>query len=54
MHSAKYDVLKARWDRGCISEETLRGWVELNELKPGKGITAEEFEEITGIPYEAE
>jgi len=51
-HSAKYEQLKRKWQLGYITEETLRGYVELNERKPGKGITAEEFEEITGIPYE--
>ena len=42
--SAKYKMLKNRWDLGWITEETLRGWVEINERKPGKGITAEEFD----------
>lgn len=50
-HSAKYDFLKDSWDNGYITEETLRGWVELNDKKPGKGITAAEFTEITGIEY---
>lgn len=50
--SAKYKMLKNRWDLGWITEETLRGWVEINERKPGKGITAEEFEKITGKKFE--
>lgn len=50
--SAKYKMLKNRWDLGWITEETLRGWVEINERKPGKGITAEEFEMITGKKFE--
>ena len=50
--SSKYKMLKNRWDLGWITEDTLRGWVEINEKKPGKGITAEEFEQITGLKYE--
>ena len=42
-----------KWQMHYITEETLRGYVELNERKPGKGITPEEFEEITGEPYAA-
>lgn len=47
-------MLKKRWELGWITEETLRGWVEINERKPGKGITAEEFESITGKKFEEE
>jgi hypothetical protein len=51
-HSPKYETLKKKWELGYITEETLRGYVELNERKPGKGIAPEEFEEITGEPYD--
>lgn len=51
--STKFAMLKNRWELGWITEETLRGWVEINERKPGKGITVEEFEEITGHAYSA-
>ena len=50
--SKKYEELLSKWQMGYITDETLRGWVELNERKPGKGITPEEYEQITGIPYE--
>ena len=50
-HSQKYETLLKKWQMHYITEETLRGYVELNERKPGKGITPEEFEEITGEPY---
>lgn len=50
-HSARFDDLKYKWDNGYIAEDTLRGWVKLNETKPGKGITAAEFKEITGKDY---
>ena len=50
-HSAAYDSLKEKWDMEYITEETLRKWVALNDAHPGKGITADEFKEITGIDY---
>lgn len=49
--SAMYEKLAAKWAKGYITRETLRGWVALNELKPGRGITPEEYETITGEPY---
>lgn len=48
-----FEELKEKWDKGYISIETLKGWVRLYEKK-GKGITREQFEEITGLPYEDE
>lgn len=47
-----FEELKEKWERGYISIETLRGWVALNTRKPGKGITPEQFKEITGVDYE--
>lgn len=49
--SDKFYELKNKWDMGYIRDDTLRGWVTLNEKKPGKGITPEEYTEITGLPY---
>lgn len=49
-----YEELKYKWDMGFITEATLRKWVTVNQRKPGAGITAEQFEEITGIPYGGE
>lgn len=51
-HSKKFDTLKAKYDAEYISIETLAGWVTLNERAPGRGITADEFKEITGEEYE--
>lgn len=34
-----------------ITKETLKGWVALNQAKPGKGISQEEYEEIAGEVY---
>ncbi len=50
--SPKFELLKSRWAMGWISKETLRGWVAINEKRPGAGITPEEYETITGEVYE--
>ena len=50
--SDKYETLKSKWEKGYISRETLAGWVALNEKKPGKVITPEEYEAITGEKYD--
>ena len=44
-----YDYIKT-----VLTKETLRGWVAINAKRPGKGITAEQYEEITKEPYTAE
>lgn len=54
MASAKYATLAEKYKKKYITEETLRGWVALNDRAPGRGITAEEFERITGKPYNTE
>lgn len=50
-HSAKFDSLNAKYKMGYITKETLAGWVSVNNKRPGRGITAEEYEEITGEAY---
>lgn len=52
-HSAQYEMLKKKWDMEYITLETLAGYVLLNSRNKAKGITAEEFEEMTGRKYEA-
>lgn len=52
-HSKKFEQLKSKYDAEYITKETLAGWVALNEKKEGKGITAEEYQEITGEEYAA-
>lgn len=37
------------WDK-----KRLAALVELNNTKPGKGITAEDYEKITGEAYQAQ
>lgn len=43
--SGQYNTLKRRWEQGRITEDMMRKYVEAGR------ITAEEFTEITGIPY---
>lgn len=49
--STKYNMLEQRWRMGYITDETLRGWVAVNDRSPGAGITEEEYKSITGRPY---
>lgn len=51
--SDKFEALLERWRLDYITRETLRGWVALNQAKPGRGITAEEYKEITGESYDS-
>lgn len=53
VHSKKFDSLKKKCEMDYITKDTLKGWVALNEKRAGKGITAEEYKEITGEEYEA-
>lgn len=50
-HSATYEELKFKWEMHYITESTMRGWVKIHQTKSNKGITAEEFTEITDIAY---
>lgn len=45
-HSKNYDKVKGYYDRGLWSKARVHAVV-------GKWITPEEYEEITGEPYEA-
>ncbi len=51
--SDKFLELQEKYRKHYITDATLRGWVLLNDKKPGRGITAEEFEIITETAYEA-
>ena len=44
--SSKYEMVKSLYDRGLWKINRVRDAVEKD------WITAEEFEEITGVPYE--
>lgn len=48
-----FEKLKAKWDMGYITKETLRGWVAVEAKRSGKGITPEQYQEITGEVYGA-
>ena len=50
-HSAKYEELKVKYEKNYITKATLKKWVLINDKRPGAGITAEEYKEITGEEY---
>ena len=47
-HSEKFDTLNEKYKMKYITKKTLAGWVALNDRAPGRGITADEYKEITG------
>ena len=49
-----FEKLKTKWEMGYTPKDTLRGWVAIEAKRPGKGITPEQYQEITGEEYEAE
>ncbi len=51
-HSPKFDYFKNQYEKNYITKETLKKYVIIGLKKPAKGITADEYEEITGEPYE--
>lgn len=52
-HSSRFEDLKRKYEMNYITKATLKKWVVIDQKKPGYGITAAEYEEITGEPYEA-
>lgn len=51
-HSPMFEKLSYQYKMGYVSKDTLKGRVALYETKPAKGITADEYKEITGEDYE--
>lgn len=49
-----YEKLKEKWEMGYITQDTLKGWVTINAKHPGRGITSEEYRDITGEEYHEE
>lgn len=49
-----FEKLKAQYGAGYVTKATLKRRVVLYDTKPEKGITAEQYEEITGEEYVAE
>jgi len=52
-HSPKFEYFKNQYEKNYITKDTLKKYVQIGLKKPEKGITAEEYEEITGEPYES-
>lgn len=51
-HSPLFESLKRKYELSYITKATLKGRVKLYATKPAKGITPEEYKEITGEKYE--
>lgn len=52
-HSAKYEYCKEQYEKGYMTDSTLKKWVLVHQKSNGtNGITTEEYKEITGEPYE--
>lgn len=49
-----FEKLQAQYNAGYVTKATLKRRVALYDTKPEKGITAEEYKEITGEDYVAE
>lgn len=50
-HSADFEMLNNRYQMNWITKATLKKWVIIHQSRPTRGITAEEYEEITGEVY---
>ena len=50
--SKRFEELKRKYNLKYITIDQLRRWVVIDQKSPGNGITAEEFEAITGIKYQ--
>lgn len=48
-----FELLKKQYEYGYITKDTLKKRVVLYATKPAKGITAEQYYEITGEEYSA-
>ena len=46
-----YEELKKKYDKGYITKATLKGWVRIERKVKGRGITEEQYEQITGEIY---
>lgn len=51
--SDKFIELQDKYNKQHITIATLKGWVVLNTKRPGKGITTDEYQLITGEEYTA-
>ena len=46
-----YKVLKRKYEMGYITKDTLKGWVKSEKKLAGRGITEQQYEEITKEKY---
>lgn len=53
-HNPQFEVFKAKYERNFITKETLQGWVKINKKVSARGITEDEYFEITGENYPTE
>lgn len=45
-HSERFEELKIKFNSGQLKESTLWKWVQVNNRRPGDGITESEYDEI--------
>ena len=50
-HSPMYAELLEKWHMNYVTLATMKKWVKAHDKNPEKGITREEFKEITGEDY---
>lgn len=50
--SPKFETYKEQFAKNWITKATLKQWVAMQPRLPALGITAEEYEQITGEAYE--
>ena len=46
-----YEAVKRKDERGYITKDTLKGWVKNEKKLAGRGITEQQYEEITKEKY---
>ena len=46
-----YEALKRKYEMGYITKDTLKGWVKIEKKLAWRGITEQQYEEITKEKY---
>ena len=49
-----FEKMKKYYAANFATKETLAGWVRINKKRPGRGLTPEQYKEITGEDYQEE
>lgn len=52
--SNDFEKLNEQYKNGYVTKEQLKRWVAINTKNSSKGITKEEYKEITGDEHDAE